>query len=92
MKMSRGYYRIADKYAGNGMHYQSRITRNGEIKQHLYGVCRVCGKEFPVKNRKKKLKTCCPDCRKALRKLNVDSDAVKTEPVQAGSGSIVEYK
>lgn len=85
--MNNQYFRIADKYAGNGMHYESSISRTGEIRQRLVCVCKVCGKDYPVKNHKQNRSACCPECRKELRKMNTDSDAL-----QDGSGNVTEYK
>ena len=74
MNMSNGYYRISDKYSGNGLHVQSRISMNGEIKQQLCCVCKICGKDYPVKNSYKNRSACCPDCRKELKKLRDKSE------------------
>lgn len=84
--MYGGNNNIADKYAGNGMHYISYISRTGEVRQRLVCVCRICGKDYPVKNNKRNRSVCCPECRQELRKLGSD------HPDQTGSGSAIEYK
>lgn len=85
--MKNGCFNISDKYAGNGLHYVSRMSKNGEIKNQLFCICNVCGKDYPIKKYNRKQSAVCPECRKELRKMSdngIDN--------QADFGGTVEFK
>ncbi|MCR4813288.1 MAG: hypothetical protein K5879_00510 [Lachnospiraceae bacterium] len=56
-----------DKYCGSGIHVVYETLYNGEVRKKVYSVCKICGKDFESKNRKKTM--LCPSCRNELHKL-----------------------